>query len=384
MVIKNAFKFILIGIILLNMFLPAYANTEDPANFFIEAEKDEVEVGNEFTVNLHGKDIKDIYAFEISMFFDSEKLELTEAEKTNQGYSSLRMVEDGHAEFIFTRIGDVNPLHGDVNLCEINFKMLQSSKASIELESIRIVESEIVGAKAGDIDSFDTTYSFDDLKISVQGIPKSEEKESSSPGVGIPRDDEDTDDEDDEIKEDSEEIPGGIAFTDIDDHWSKEFALKLVDLGVLTGYPDNTLRPDQKITRAEGVVLLVNTLELDFSDGEISFDDAELIPEWCEDHVKVATDKKILTGYEDNTFRPFNNLTRAEMVVLVMNAFGYEKVEFDQSDFADGEMIPSWAADFIAGAVNEGIVTGYPDNTFRPSREVTRGEVFALIANCIE
>ena len=37
-----------------------------------------------------------------------------------------------------------------------------------------------------------------------------------------------------------------------------------------------------------------------------------------------------------------------------------------------------------AGAVKEGIVKGYPDNTFKPDNEVTRGEVFALIANCID
>lgn len=57
-----------------------------------------------------------------------------------------------------------------------------------------------------------------------------------------------------------------MVFTDIENHWSKEFALKLVNLGILKGYPDNTLRPDEKITRAEGVVLLVNTLGLEISD----------------------------------------------------------------------------------------------------------------------
>ena len=51
-------------------------------------------------------------------------------------------------------------------------------------------------------------------------------------------------------------MPGAVVFTDIENHWSKEFALKLVNLGILTGYPDNTLRPDKKITRAEGVVFL--------------------------------------------------------------------------------------------------------------------------------
>ena len=72
------------------------------------------------------------------------------------------------------------------------------------------------------------------------------------------------------------------------------------------------------------------------------------------------------------------------MVVLVMNAFGIEKAEFEKSQFEDGYAIPGWAAEFIAGAVKEGIVKGYPDNTFKPDNEVTRGEVFALIANCID
>lgn len=178
---------------------------------------------------------------------------------------------------------------------------------------------------------------------------------------------------------------GCSGFTDIENHWSKEFALKLVNLGILKGYPDNTLRPDEKITRAEGVVLLVNTLGLEISDeGEISFNDKDIIPAWCANHVKIASEKGILKGYEDNTLRPFNNLTRAEMVVLVMNAFGIEKAGFDKSRFKDGDEIPGWAADFIEGAVKEGIVKGYPDNTFKPGNEVTRGEVFAIIANCID
>lgn len=399
MVIQNNFKFILVGIILLNILLPVCVTAEQQTDFFLEAEKYEIEVGKEFNVYVKGKNIEDIYAFELELIFDSKKLGLVKAKKTNEGYSSYNESDENKIHFVFTKIGDVAPLKGDVDLCQFTFKMLESSETSIELESIRIVSSEIIDTKIGDLESVDTKKTFDDNEISVKGVLESEEK-PPSPGNGgsyVPsddkgqdKDDKDSDkddkdlDEDGEKTEEPEEIPSGIIFTDIDNHWSKEFALKLIDLGVLTGYPDNTLRPDQKITRAEGVVLLVNTLGLDVLEGDVSFYDGDIIPTWCKNHVKVASEKNILTGYEDNTFRPFNNLTRAEMVVLIMNAFEYEKVEFDQSKFADGDVIPGWAADFIAGAVKEGIVAGYPDNTFKPTNEVTRGEVFALIANCIE
>ncbi|HHX17272.1 MAG TPA: hypothetical protein GX727_00230 [Clostridium sp.] len=400
-IVRDELKFVLVGVIVLSMLLPLCATAQQQTDFFLQAEKYEVEVGKEFNVYVEGKDVEDIYAFELDVIFDSNKLELIKAAGTNEGYSSYNFLDEDKIHFVYTKIGDATPLKGDINLCQFTFKMLETSEASIELESIRIVSSEIIDTKVGDLESVESKYSFDDEKISVTGVLKSEEKEppssGNSGGTVVPSDDKDLDKEDkgedkeddeedgEEIEEEPEEVPGAIVFTDIDNHWSKEFALKLVNLGVLTGYPDNTLRPDQKITRAEGVVLLVNTLELEFLDeGEIGFNDRDIIPAWCANHVKAASEKNILTGYEDNTLRPFNNLTRAEMVVLIMNAFGIEKAEFEKSQFADGDIIPGWAADFIAGAVKEGIVKGYPDNTFKPGNEVTRGEVFALIANCID
>lgn len=404
-IVRDELKYVMVGVIILSMLLPLCVNAQPQTDFFLQAEKYEVEVGKEFSVYVKGKDVEDIYAFELDVIFDSNKLELIKTAGTNEGYSSYNLLDKDKVHFVFTKIGDTSSLKGDVDLCKFTFKMLEASEASIELESMRIVSSEIIDTKVGDLESLDTKYSFDDKKISVTGVLKSEEKEPSSPGssggTNVSSGDKDSDKEDrdenedkddkdvekdgDEIEEQPEEVPGAVVFTDIENHWSKEFALKLVNLGILTGYPDNTLRPDQKITRAEGVVLIVNTLGLELSgEGEISFNDKDIIPIWCANHVKAALEKDILKGYEDNTLRPFINLTRVEMVVLVMNAFGIEKAEFEKSQFEDGYAIPGWAAEFIAGAVKEGIVKGYPDNTFKPDNEVTRGEVFALIANCID
>lgn len=410
--VRKGFKHVLAGVIILSMLLPLWVTAQLETGFFIEAGKNEVEVGKEFDVYVKGKDVEDIYAFELDIIFEPDKLELIKAEGTNEGYFAYNFMDEDKIHFVYTKIGDVSPLKGDVNLCKFTFKVLEAAKVSIELESVRVVSSEIVDTKVGDLESLDTKYSFDDKKISITGILKPEDKEPSSPGGSsgtgtlpggkdsekedestgeddkvdeVGEDGKDWDKDGEEIEEQPGDVPGAVVFTDIENHWSKEFALKLVNLGILKGYPDNTLRPDEKITRAEGVVLLVNTLGLEISDeGEISFNDKDIIPAWCANHVKIASEKGILKGYEDNTLRPFNNLTRAEMVVLVMNAFGIEKAGLDKSRFKDGDEIPGWAADFIEGAVKEGIVKGYPDNTFKPGNEVTRGEVFAIIANCID
>lgn len=183
----------------------------------------------------------------------------------------------------------------------------------------------------------------------------------------------------------SEGDSSAMRFFDIRRHWAKKHAEILIKRGVLTGYPDNTLRPEAEVTRAEGVVMLVNTMGYGIPEGlSISFDDEENIPQWAMNYVKTAIQKGLLEGYEDNTFRATNKLTRGEMAVLIMKTFGYGQSDTEKLEFADNKNIPDWAFGYVAAAYQKGIVSGYPDNTFRPDKKVTRGEVFAMIAKCLE
>lgn len=174
------------------------------------------------------------------------------------------------------------------------------------------------------------------------------------------------------------------SYADIADHWSKPFFESLIQKGIVSGYEDGTVKPDNQITRAEVVKMIVSALGLEPSDSfGLSFDDNGDIADWVKGYAQIAVDREIITGYEDNTFRPAQNITRQELVLIASRAFnlssGGEKLSFD-----DSWKIASWAADSVSAAVNLGIITGYDDNEFKPTRLVTRGEASKIISLCIE
>ena len=164
------------------MLLPLCVNAQPQTDFFLQAERVKWKLEKSLSVYVKGKDVEDIYAFELDVIFDSNKLELIKTAGTNEGYSHYNLLDKDKVHFVFTKIGDTSSLKGDEDLLKFTFKMLEASEASIELESMRIVSSEIIDTKVGDLESLDTKYSFDDKKISVTGVLKSEEKEPSSPG----------------------------------------------------------------------------------------------------------------------------------------------------------------------------------------------------------
>ena len=119
----------------------------------------------------------------------------------------------------------------------------------------------------------------------------------------------------------------------------------------------------------------------------ITFPDVK-IGYWVDKPVSLLAMGKVITGYPDGTFRPEGNITRAEMCSLLVKAMS--KVQSATSEtgtldvglrtgFAD---VPEkhWAAPYIAQAAKLGVVKGYPDNTFKPSGNITRAEGLAMVA----
>lgn len=105
-------------------------------------------------------------------------------------------------------------------------------------------------------------------------------------------------------------------FTDVaDDAWYHDYVAYMEELGVVTGYPDGTFRPDDSITRAEFATMASRFDKL--SPAEISFFEDVPAEHWAYDYVESAATKGWIKGYEDGTFRPENNITREETVTIV-------------------------------------------------------------------
>ncbi|GAA3403214.1 fibronectin type III domain-containing protein [Paenibacillus hodogayensis] len=112
----------------------------------------------------------------------------------------------------------------------------------------------------------------------------------------------------------------------------------------------------------------------------ISFSD--IAGHWAEANIKQAVSVGIVTGYPDGTFKPGKAVTRAEFAVMLMNTLKPQG-EGKALTFTDKANIGTWAQKAVAQAVQAGIIQGYEDNTFRADAEMTRAEMSTMIAKAL-
>lgn len=104
---------------------------------------------------------------------------------------------------------------------------------------------------------------------------------------------------------------------------------------------------------------------------------------WASNIILNALDNKLIQGYPDGTFRPDATITRAEFTVMLVNALKLEGAG-EGRIFKDQEQIGSWAKEAVTKAVDAGIVNGYGDGSFRPDLSITRAEIATMIARGLQ
>lgn len=185
------------------------------------------------------------------------------------------------------------------------------------------------------------------------------------------------------VVEENETIPAAV-YSDISNHWAKDFINDLLSKNILSGYEDGTIRPDKNISRAELTTLVVRAMGLKPSENPVlDFADKDSIPSWAAGYIALAKENGIISGYEDKTFRADKICTREEAVTILMNAFKLGESD-NEIKFEDAKDISAWAYKALAKAIESGIVNGYPDNTFKPRNNIKRAEIFALLSNCLK
>ncbi|WP_349408664.1 N-acetylmuramoyl-L-alanine amidase [Pseudalkalibacillus sp. SCS-8] len=153
----------------------------------------------------------------------------------------------------------------------------------------------------------------------------------------------------------------------------------LISKGIITGYPDGTFRPDNKVTRREAAVVLGKTFSLNGTKRKTSFKDVRS-SDYASGYIQSAYEKGFLNGYGDGTYRPDHYMTRSEMSYLLAKAFNFSATKnyyfIDVNPFAHYYRV-------INKLANNGITVGYTDDTFRPTRKVTRGEFAIFTARAL-
>ena len=151
----------------------------------------------------------------------------------------------------------------------------------------------------------------------------------------------------------------------------------------IVGYEDGSVQPEGDITRAEVATIFFRLLT-DESRNEFwsQTNDYTDVPAdaWYNNAVSTLSNAGVIDGYEDGTFKPDGNITRAEFATIAVRFF---EATYDGGDlFSD--IAGHWAQDYINEAANAGIVDGYPDGTFRPQQYITRAEAMTMVNRTID
>jgi hypothetical protein len=182
--------------------------------------------------------------------------------------------------------------------------------------------------------------------------------------------------------QDGKKVP---AFSDISGHWAKAAIERAAKMGFVNGYDDGTFRPQGQVTRAEFAVMLAGALNLQMKEGEqLVFADLDRIPVWARPSIVAAVTAGIITGYEDHSYRADKLISRAEITTMIVKALGITADAKKVSAFADSKQIPEWAQPYVAAAAEAGLIQGRGANTFAPKDHATRAEAVNLILNMLD
>lgn len=165
-------------------------------------------------------------------------------------------------------------------------------------------------------------------------------------------------------------------FTDLDpDAWYIKPLEAAVSNGYLNGYPDNTIHPNDPVTRGQAVCIIANAAKAEF---EHPFSDVVASPYYY-DAVAWAKENGIVSGASDE-FRPDDPCTREQFACMLHNwAKNPKPVGYPQG-FKDWSSVSEWAQNAVAWCVEQGIIGGN-GSTIRPNDTCTRAEAAAMIVN---
>ena len=181
---------------------------------------------------------------------------------------------------------------------------------------------------------------------------------------------------------------GASAYTDMEEN---EASALLTRLGIISGYEDGSFRPDNTVTRAEAAVMAVKAIGFTDEDAAkykdnmtsaefrtdsrakvTDFDDYDSAY-WANAYIQLAMDNSIISGFDDNTFRPEETVTMAQLMTMLVGAVGYDTYAEATGGYPSGYL--QWAD--VAG-ITEGL------GSFNNDKKATRRDVMTAVKNMLE
>lgn len=170
-----------------------------------------------------------------------------------------------------------------------------------------------------------------------------------------------------------------VQFKDSEHHWAKGSIDLLSATGLFNGYPDGTFHPDQSITQAESIALLMrlvdDDVDQDIDENDDAYDQLD-IPAWAQTSFKKASHKGIINL---NRFHSAVQADRAQIAVWIAKALGLEPVDTSDMPFSDGLLISQEDVGYILALYKAGYMVGAPDGKFNPNSFITRAEMATIL-----
>ena len=187
-------------------------------------------------------------------------------------------------------------------------------------------------------------------------------------------------------------------FSDIDNSGYREGIELAAAKGIINGYADGTFKPDAQVTRAQFITMLYRVAgspEVEIPEGkteiELGFTDADTISDEYKTAVAWGVQNGIIKGYEDDTFRPNQAISRAQMATMLYRYLTLEDVWGAASDemkatydFTDKDDIAAPYVEAVNYMANMEFIKGFADGHFGPDETVTRGQAATVFARIFD
>ncbi|MEK3688384.1 S-layer homology domain-containing protein [Paenibacillus sp. FSL R10-2736] len=176
--------------------------------------------------------------------------------------------------------------------------------------------------------------------------------------------------------------PAPLKFTDTSTHWADSTVNVFVKLGVVNGYKDGGFHPEASITRAEFATVLAKVFGLSgtASSGSSLSDTSG---HWAEASIRALQQKGIISGYQNGTFMPNREITRAEIIAMISKVIDLNSINAAaSSSFSD--LDKAWNKEQIGQAAAAGIITGEGNGVFLPAKQASRAEALTIVLRVLE
>ncbi|WIM41208.1 Ig-like domain-containing protein [Paenibacillus sp. PK4536] len=168
--------------------------------------------------------------------------------------------------------------------------------------------------------------------------------------------------------------------------WANKDILKLMSLDIVQGDAAGSYNPQQAVNRYEMAVMLAKVLRLDIPTVSVASvtTDNSAMPAWAEPYVQAVSAQGIMIG-DNNGFNGTRSITREQLATMIGRMLPESTTTtLSPVDYKDAKKVSAWATQGVQKVNTLGLMSGYPDQTFRPNQEVTREEMAAVLSKLVD